>query len=149
MTKLILTIILLFFMVSNAYPKEAKKILYIFPDDVEIKLSKYIENTNKQHEFVVYLMLSKSSDERYKLYIAFYKKKHIKNVIYWVKSTNRYVVVNQEKYPLLIDYDYDFSTSNPLNIGDYGGREGQVLRAMPFYDGYNIEFNKYGIIKDK
>lgn len=132
---------------SCAYSQESEKILYIFPDSVELRLNEYIKRQNKK-EHITYLTLSKKDEGRYYLYVTFYAKQHAHNIIFWVKSTNRYAVVGQEKYPLLFDYDYDFSTKDILNIGEYGKRDGQILKTRSIHDGFHIEFDKNGIIND-
>lgn len=143
----VLYFVLLIAISGNACSQEVEKILYVVPDDVEVQVNKYIERVKKQKEYLIYFVLSKKSDAAFRLDVVSYKEINKENVIYWVKSTNRYVVINQDKYPLLLDYDYVFSTKQPSNIGNFGEREGYILKTMPINEGYHIDFNRDGIIK--
>ena len=141
--------VLLLGITSHACSQNNEKILYMLPDDVEVQASNYIKRVSKQQEYLFYFVLNKKPDTTYRLDIVHYKAESSKGLIYWVKSTNRHVVVNQERYPLLLDYDYLFSTKQPSNIGNYGEREGQILITMPIHVGFYIDFNKDGIVKTK
>lgn len=141
--------VLLLGITSNTCSQNKEKILYMLPDDVEVQASNYIKRVSKQQEYLFYFVLNKKPDTTYRLDIVHYKAESSESIIYWVKSTNRHIVVNQERYPLLLDYDYVFSTKQPSSIGNYGEREGQILKTMPIHEGFYIDFNKDGIIKTK
>lgn len=144
----IVFVIIAIVLMNNVYSQEHKEILYILPDNVETTLNKYLERTIKKQESHVYFVLNRMSKDKYKINVAFYSPENEKQLIYWIRVTNRYVVVNKDKYPLLLDYDYEFSTKKPHCIGKYGEREGGILKTMPIYEGYSVLFNKDGIIKE-
>lgn len=141
--------VLLLGMTSNARSQNSEKILYMLPDDVEIQVNDYVTRMNNQKKYLFYFVLNKKPDATYRLNSVHYVNKRKKDIIYWVKSTNRYLVVNKKIFPLLLDYDYVFSTRKPSKIGNFGEREGQILKTMPIHEGFFIDFDKNGIIKTK
>ena len=130
---------------SETNSQELGKIVYIFPDEVEISVSNYIDSLREKGNVFIFLKLGKKSENTYYLHVSYCSLENKESLIFWVNSTNRYAVIRNSYYPLLLDYDYDFSTKTPLSIGNYGERAGQILRTMPIYDGYSIMFTKKGI----
>jgi hypothetical protein len=141
-------VIIAIVLMNNVYSQENKEILYILPDNVETALNKHIEHIIKKKELDVYFTLNRMSKDKYKIDVTFYSPKKEKQLTYWIRVTNRYVVINKEKYPLLLDYDYNFSTKKPHCIGKYGEREGNIQRTIVIHEGYSVLFNKFGIIKE-
>ncbi len=121
------------------------KILYIFPDDVEIAINDYIEKYADKESLQFVLTLYKDEAGTYKVYVNSYRTDSGNSKHCWEQATNRFAVVNNNEYPLLFDYDYDFSTTKPSEIGEYGQREGQVLKIMSINDGFYVKFSKSGI----
>lgn len=135
---------------TNVFAQRKGKIIYVFPDEVEIKLYNYIEKINAKRDSEIVLTLCKSESNYYEVYVNCNKITDVSLIdaadIKWAEFTNRYVVINDDEYPLLLDSDYAFSTKRPSEIGKYGGRDCQVLRTMPVNDGYRVKFTKEGII---
>jgi len=132
--------ILILFWVSQILTSVQNKdsIIYILPDKVEVKLSEHVEKENLSH-FGFYL--TSMDNEKYRIYIS---ELNEGNKNYWQLNTNRYVILKNEKYPLYFDYDTFFSTRKPTEIGEYGKREGYILKSHPIFEGYNLTFDKTG-----
>jgi len=62
---------------------------------------------------------------------------------YWARNTNRFILINNKKYPLTFDYDSKFSTSSPETVQYYRG-ERMVRRTLFLHEGYNITFDELG-----
>lgn len=117
-------------------------ILYIFPDIVERRLDHYISShTNEDSN--LFFVLENAGDNKYRIFISTYT-----NSDYWENVSKRYGVVNQNRYPLLFDYDYIFSTPKPSQIGAFGGRDDQILKYRVILDGYSITFDYNGYMKE-
>lgn len=86
-----------------------------------------------------YVYLEKINDEKFRIFVGAKSKDTI-----WANFSNRYVVVNNKKIPLVFDYDLIWSTKKTENIGSFGKRDGEILRTKIIYDGYNITFDRYG-----
>lgn len=136
---------------TNVFAQSGGKIIYIFPDEVEVKLYNYIKKTEKKQQKVV-LTLYKSDAGIYTVFVNFHKVLDNTSIAStsdkWVKITNRYVVINDMEYPLLLDYDYQFSTSKPSEIGEYGSRNGQVMRTMSINHGFFVRFSGSKILSE-
>lgn len=115
-------------------------ILYILPDKVEVKLSEYIQSSKLENSRWKFY-LTRTENSMYRIYVASFKGE---TTDYWYINTNRFVVIDTENFPLILDYDSMFSTKDPDRIGEYGKREGQILKTTFIYDGYNIIFDKNG-----
>jgi len=135
-------IILLVLLYSiSIYSQEKDSIIYIFPDKVEQKLYEQIEKINptETYNFEFYLQLMDKDTFRLAYTYSEYTPGN-----YWVKNTNRFILINKRKYPLVFDIDTLFSTSDHEHIGEYGHRDGTVIRHFIIYEGYNITFTKNG-----
>ena len=111
-------------------------ILYIMPDNVELKLYQYINNIDSS-KYSFEFFLSRLDGDKYRICVSIWSKL---NTNYWYNNTNRFVLIGEKKYPLWFDYDVKFSTKKPSNLGTIGKREGQILKSHPIFDGYNITF---------
>ena len=118
------------------------QIRYILPDDVEVFLDSCIKKSeSKGTQF--YFLLKK--DTTYNITIGRYSKKEKKNILKWIKQSNRNVVVNEKAYPLIVDYDLKFAAIDD-NIGKFGDREGNVKRASLLLHGVTVFFTADGNI---
>lgn len=123
-------ILLVLFVNKNAC---AQEILYVLPDKVEKAWQK------------VYLTLN-NSDDGYSITVSNYLDNENKVPIEWIRRTTRYALVNESKYPILLDTDYMFGAPDPKAIGMFGKREGWVRRVLVINEGFVIKFNKKGEI---
>lgn len=117
----------------NTFSQKQDSIIYIFPDKVE-QITNF-ENLN----FEFYL--ESMNNGKFKATFTYSKNKLDS---YWVNNTNRFILIKDKKYPLVLDYDSTFSTKRPTEIGNYGQREGTILRSTFIYEGYSITFDKIG-----
>lgn len=139
-----MSIILTFFVLSGfSQPMPDNKILYVFPDDVEVALDQHIESLPNKEDLQFVLTLCKNVDGTYEIYVNSHSTDD--GIVYWERVTNRYAVINDKVYPLLFDYDYDFGAPKPSDIGTYGRREGQVQRIITCNDGFHLTFSRTGI----
>lgn len=138
--KPIIVLLALIYSVS-IYSQEKDSIIYIFPDKVEQKLYEQIKKVISLESFNFKFYLQTISKDEFRIAYS-YEKEPSKN--YWINNTNRFILIKNEKYPLILDYDSLFSTNNPKDIGEYGHREGYVLKSLFLFDGYNITFDKEG-----
>lgn len=145
--KISISIILVFFALSGfAQSMPDNKILYVFPDDVEVAIDQYIGSLSNKEDLQFVLTLYKNEDGTYEIYVnSCSTDNENATPYYWQQITNRYAVINRELYPLLFDYDYDFGAPTPSEIGTYGQRAGQVLRIISCNDGFHLTFSKSGI----
>jgi len=125
---------------ANIFSQVKDSIIYILPDRVEQKLYEQVKNIDPDGNFNFEFYLE--SKDKGKFRITFTYKDQLNN--YWTNNTNRFVLINKKKYPLIFDYDSLFSTSKPKELGEYGHREGSILRSLFIYEGYNLTFDKTG-----
>lgn len=137
-----LTLIIFLIVIGQLYTRaqQSDSIIYILPDQVEIKLNSHIEkiytyDPNRE----CYFYLEKTNDENFRIFVGTKSKDTI-----WANFSNRYVVVNNRKISLIFDYDLIWSTKNTENIGSFGKRAGEILKTKIIYDGYNITFDRNG-----
>lgn len=118
-------------------------IIYILPDKVEMKLYEQIESYNSVTNSKLEFYLESIERETFRIVFSRFQDKSNN---YWVDNTNRFVLIKDRKYPLILDYDLKFSTMKPSEVGEYGQREGLILKSLFIYDGYNITFDLKGNI---
>lgn len=128
---------------SQALAQKDDKVVikYFFPDKVEMLIDSCI-HSYKSEMLNFYFLLAK--DSAYSITIGKYDWKERGNLLSWINQTNRYVVVNSEKYPLLFDYDLTFAGIDLNNVGTFGNREGNIKRAKLLLHGLTIIFNSEG-----
>jgi len=141
MRKLIIVFTLIYISNMNIYSQEEDSIIYIFPDKVEQRLFEQIKKVDSINNIYFEFYLQTIDENRFRLTYSYSKKKSNN---YWVKNTNRFILINKKKYPLILDYDTIFSTYKPNKIGEYGHRDGTIMKHLIIYEGYNITFNKNG-----
>jgi len=138
-----ITIIIFLILITSAKLKcqnNKDSIIYILPDNIELMIFEYTEKIDTlKYNFEFFL--SRIGDEEFKINISLFKRY---NDNFWYNNTNRYILINNKRYPLILDYDSLFSTSKPVNLGKMGKREGYILRSTFIYDGFSISFNKEG-----
>ena len=128
------------------FGQSKEKIVYVFPDSVEICLDSCIGKIEESGlDFQFYLLLE-SDSSLYRLSIGRYTKGEANNILPWIKQSNRYAVVNNRSLPLIFDYDLNFSTKWGDKIGNFKEREGEVSRVKLLLHGITIFFNNYGKI---
>lgn len=141
-----ISVILAFFALSGfAQSTPDNKIVYVFPDDVEVAIDQYIESFPNKRDLQFILTLYGNGDGTYEIYVNSCSMDNKNITPYWQQVTNRYAVINKGLYPLLFDYDYDFGAPKPSEIGTCGQREGQVLRIASCNEGFHLAFSKLGI----
>lgn len=116
-------------------------ITYLLPDDVEVELNEHLSQSSGFNYMVLF-----GSKEHYELFVINddeYSKRPYGN---FITATNRNVLVNGKSYPLLLDYDFNFSTTDIVNIGEFGKRDGMVKKVQSIFHGYSIKFTNKGII---
>jgi len=121
-------------------------IKYFVPDTVEILLEKQVRSfKNNIKDEKVYFLLGKENDNTYHLSLIRDKSNQIDNMTAkLLKSNNRCIVIDQEQYPLIFDYDFTFGTPKETQIGEFGKREGNIVRSNMLFHGYSIYFNMKG-----
>lgn len=129
--------------VMVATAQKNNQIRYILPDQVEVLLDSCI-NKLKKSETQFYFLLKK--DSLYSITIGRYNNKEAKNILKWVKQSNRYIVINAKIYPLIFDHDLKFAAVDNNNIGEFGKREGNIKRANLILHSITIFFKSDGNI---
>jgi hypothetical protein len=127
---------------------QSSNVVYIIPDSVEVAIERQITylkvDTTKT---LVYFLLEKDDEGIYSLSLFLDIMKQQKELAgKLLKPTNRVLLINKNKYPLMFDYDFRFGTPKEDQIGTFGRREGNVLRSVLLFHGYTIYFNKLGKI---
>lgn len=137
----VLFLFLLMYMSLNAQNKDS--LIYILPDSVELKLYEFTKSMEAS-KYDCDFYLSSLGDNVYRINVSIYR---IYNDDYWSRNTNRFLVINNKKYPLSFDYDSLFGTMTKFSdIGKMGEREGYIMRTTFINEGYNITFNIKGEI---
>lgn len=139
--------ILFLFLGLKGY-SQSSNVVYIIPDSVEVAIEKQITylkvDTTKT---LVYFLLEKDDEGIYSLSLFIDIMKQQKELAgKLLKPTNRLLLINKNKYPLMFDYDFTFGTPKEDQTGTFGKREGNVLRSALLFHGYTIYFNKLGKI---
>ena len=140
--KQVITFVLVLLCSISIYSQEKDSIIYIFPDKVEMKLYERIKETPSSKNYNFEFFLENIDKDTFRLVLSEY---NVLTPYYWTNNTNRFILINDTKYPLTLDYDSMFGTSKPNEVGEFGERdEGFVLRTLFIYEGYSIKFTKTG-----
>ncbi len=119
----------------NAQKKDS--IIYIMPNSVELKIHEEIKKFDFS-EIGLYFFLSTIDKNTYRInYADFPKATGSKDP--WADNSNRFLIVNDKKFPLIFDYDSDFSTQR-------NSMTGNNQKVYIIFDGYSITFNRDGVI---
>lgn len=126
----------------STYSQEKDSIIFIFPDRVEVLLYERINeflSLDENYKFRFHL----ERMDRDKFRIRFIAMRGMPMRNYWARNTNRFILINNKKYPLTFDYDSKFSTSSPETVQYYRG-ERMVRRTLFMHEGYSITFDEWG-----
>jgi hypothetical protein len=136
-------LIYLFVIMSLTSCNAQKKgdVTYLLPDDVEIELNEHLSQSTDFNYMVLF-----SSKDFYELFVINDNEYAKRPYGSFITATNRNVMVNGKNYPLLLDYDFNFSTTDTINIGEFGKRDGMVKKVQPIFHGYSIKFTNKGIV---
>jgi len=133
----------------SVFSQGRDSIIYVFPDTVEVLLHKRVNeflSRNENYSFSFYL--ERVTRDTFRLFLNRHRNDLTYSdwtYCYWARNTNRFILINDRKYPLYFDYDVMFSPREPERIGDFGERFGGLvphLRIM--HRGYNITFDRWG-----
>ncbi len=141
MKRIIILLLLIYGLNISIYSQEKDSIIYIFPDKIEQKLYEQMKELIYTDGYDFEFYLQTLDINKFRLTYSYYKKQSFS---YWGNNTNRFILIKNKMYPLILDYDSLFSTSKPEKVGEYGDREGFILRSSFIYEGYNITFDKTG-----
>ncbi|MCD2425098.1 hypothetical protein LQ567_20095 [Niabella pedocola] len=137
-----LLVLLFFFQGTVLVAQTDDKIRYILPNSVEKYLDSSI-NIMSGKEYKFYFLFKK--DAHFNITMGRYNKTEEKNVLQWVRKTNRFVLINKSIYPLIFDYDLTFAAIDN-NIGLFGDRDGNVKKVSLILHGASIYFKADGTI---
>lgn len=138
----ILIFSILFFSCSSTNTRSVNKIdpngiVYILPGNVqEILLKKNLNNS--------YFVLTKIEDLNFRIYVESYDKKSN-----WIKNTNRYIVLSDNFFPLLFEFDNYFANAETAKeyIENYNnGIYQRTIITNSRENVYHIDFNIRGDI---
>lgn len=135
------TIFTFLWIYSNA---QKSSILYYLPDSVEVKVNDYI--SKQKHNPNFYFMLESVNKDTFRVNVCQYQNKEKRRLENWIFLTRRKVVICKSNYPLLLDYDYKFSTLDTLRVGSYGDRANKIVRQLPIAHCFSVKFTKYYIL---
>ena len=119
--KKILYIAIIVFFFSNCsslnHKSEKEKIIYVVPDTVQNWFSNVIKSPSLANKDKIYFIISrKEMDNRIVYNLALCNlDSYILSDKYFIENTNRYLYVNKELYPLLVDMDQIFSVRDYRN----------------------------------
>jgi hypothetical protein len=145
MQKQILSICLLLLCITSI--AQQKSINYYLPDSVEVKIFDEVKLLSNNKKF--YCVLENIGKDTFLLSVCQYQLKDKKRLESWVFSTNRKVVIKDRSYPLLLDYDYKFSTLDTLKVGKFGDRANKITKQLPILHCYSVKFTKYYILDNQ
>lgn len=129
------------------------KIIYIFPSDVEKEIIKLISNEVEINT----LIIGQSDNQNYIHIIVGNSNRDLKNIGLYknIIRSNRVVQIDTELYPLLFQYDIEFtnklkskkmlSLQERMELTD----EGNYWSTNFSHEGYTLIFNKKGKIVSK
>jgi len=133
----------LFLLISIVSCKAQQKgdVTYLLPDDVEVELNTHLSKSSGFNYMVLF-----DSEDYYELFVINDNEYAERPYGSFITATNRNILVNDKSYPLLLDYDFNFSTTDTVNIGEFGKRDGMVKKVQPIFHGYSIKFTNKGIV---
>lgn len=125
---------IIFILSSVSVYATSDKIVYILPDSLESKVIDQINTYNEKNSLVIYLF---HLEKNICLLISPYKNKsnYISPLYYYASKSNRFLLVGDNIYPIVFDYDFRYGTTTPLDqTGKYGEREGCIKRTAIILD---------------
>jgi hypothetical protein len=144
--KAILVSILL--LVSIGAYAQSEKIVYILYDSVEVTLKRQIDKIRKNNPRASFsCLLWRESDTLSSISLLKNEESSGNSVVKkLIAGSNRCLLVDKEKLPLIFDYDFKFSSSDLEHISSFGKREGNIRRSEFLFHGYTLSFNSRGEI---
>ncbi|MBV6429834.1 MAG: hypothetical protein KIPDCIKN_04410 [Haliscomenobacter sp.] len=138
-------IVLIFtFLTGNFVQAQSRdSILYIFSDQVERKIFSRIEKYPDDYSFIIWL--SEPKKNLFSVDIMAYLTRDGFS-IEWHNASNRYAVINQYRVPILLDFDFKFSTRDSQNISSFGKRDENIKRTLLMTHSRLIYFDENGKI---
>lgn len=143
-----LLLIICFSMSFGAYA-QSEKTIYIVSDSVEVRLKKQIDKSRRNNPGISFsCMLGRGSDDLFSISLLKNQENSGDSFVKGlVKSTNRYLLIEKEKIPLIFDYDFKFGSSDVERIGHFGEREGNIKRSSLLHHEYTIFFDSQGDVR--
>lgn len=134
-------VILFFLLLICLYSKSQDSIVYIVPDSVEILLNKYVsEKKSYDPDIRIYFYLTSTKNGGYRLSAS-----DGNDGFLLIEKTNRFILINTNKYPLLLNYDIRFASYKKDAVGSFGNRfNGLIPNNHVIYEGYSISFDAFG-----
>jgi len=131
---------------TQAQVQVQNPIIYLLPDSVEMVLNKEIATyKHKKVYFIMNRWCENSNNHRCIIWICQFKGE-IKNN--FAINTNRFIIVNKEKYPVYFDYDIDFHLRKSRTLGEFGERYGDAriegngkTRTALLFHGTTVSFD--------
>jgi hypothetical protein len=130
---------------TSCYAQQPK-ILYYLPDSVEVRINQYLVSQKSGKNY--YCILERLDKDTTQIYVSDYTSKGKRYTESWVFNTNRFVEISNRKLPLILDYDYLYSTLDTSKVGKYGQRSIDIVRQMPIIHSFKIKYTKYYILNE-
>jgi len=128
----------IFFFSFNVYCNSTDSIIYIMPDNVEIKLNEYVMDIKQRSpNYQFYFYFSRIDKFSYRIFPA-----NLTEMNKWAYKTNRFILINKNKYPLVFDYDIRFNSYKQEEVGEFENRfDGLIKNSTIIFEGYSITFD--------
>ena len=142
-------LLIICFSISFGAYAQSEKTIYIVSDSVEVRLKKQIDKIRQNNPGVSFsCMLVRRSDNLFSISL-FKNEENSGNSLLnkLVKNTNRYLLIEKEKTPLIFDYDFKFGSSDVEHVGYFGERDGNIKRSSLLHHGYTIFFDSQGDVR--
>ena len=132
------------FLLSFQLVYSQDSVLYELPENIV----EFIENESKDTTQLYHIELSHNNDEIYSLTVHNYYKEDTTKLIInkLINVTNRFVIVKNRSFPLLIDTDFIFAFLGESKT-KRKGKKGRLI-VLKFSEATVIRFKKNGEIID-
>lgn len=138
----------MFLICFSCVAQKTDSIIYVLHfDSVETVIDKHVRSLEKENTNISFWGYLGRCEEGFKLTICnspIESKSEGSYLRQLRRNTNRFLLVDDRKIPLLFDYDSIFSTPKVTSVGTLGKREGNVLRSQIILDCFTIIFDDYG-----
>ena len=137
----ILLLTFLLFLCTSCFSQE-KGVKYFFSKEVNARINDHIKEASVENENKFYITVRRrtrfENKGNYVVYVNAYKDQPAEFIEELIKVTGRYYLYENQKIPIVFDYDFDFIS--------YGGDEkGRPLRKLDMNHSYLfIEFDPKG-----
>ena len=121
------------FLLSGVFAyANSDEIIYVLPDSLGNRVVDQINTYNEKDNLLIYLF---HREDKICLLISPYKRNDTSPLYYYASRTNRFLLAGENTYPILLDYDFRYGTTTPLEkIGKSGEREGCIKRTAIILD---------------